>query len=370
MRCFNRRLPSFDSRGRFRNSARSNHSLLPNLGRDLGIRGRGITHPPEHVKLRRSLSSSCRPRRLAVFMTDTHRILVVDDSPTQLVQLRMVLEQEEFQVVTAKNGKEALEIIGAEQPDVVVTDLQMPELNGLELVAHAKASWPSLPVILTTSQGSEAIAAEALQKGASSYVPKRDMNTNLVPTVRQVLAVAESAESHREVSKYAIGSSINLSIPSDDSLVSGVISRLEQPLIELELFDEGERMQIAMALDEALTNAIVHGNLEVSSELRQIDDGQQFYDMVSARKTESPFCDRSVAVCLEVTRDEAVFKIQDEGSGFDPAKLRDPTDPENLEKAGGRGLLLINAFMDEVSHNECGNRITMIKRKPDGDNEA
>jgi anti-sigma regulatory factor (Ser/Thr protein kinase) len=45
--------------------------------------------------------------------------------------------------------------------------------------------------------------------------------------------------------------------------------------------------------------------------------------------------------------------------------LRDPTDPENLEKAGGRGLLLINAFMDEVRHNEKGNEITMVKKKVD-----
>jgi anti-sigma regulatory factor (Ser/Thr protein kinase) len=43
--------------------------------------------------------------------------------------------------------------------------------------------------------------------------------------------------------------------------------------------------------------------------------------------------------------------------------LRDPTDPENLERAGGRGLLLINAFMDEVVHNDRGNEITMLKRR-------
>ena len=296
-------------------------------------------------------------------MTESIRILVVDDSPTQLVQLQMVLQQEGYEVMTATNGLEAYDRIATEQPDVVVTDLQMPELNGLELVAKVKASWPSLPVILTTSQGSEAIAAEALRQGASSYVPKRDMTTNLIPTIRQVLAVAESVRTRSEVSKYAVSSSIELKIPTDDALVSGVIARLELPMIELDLFDEGERMQIAMALDEALTNAIIHGNLEVSSELRHADDGKAYYDLVKQRKSETPYCDRAVLVRLEVSSAEATFSIRDDGCGFDRGKLRDPTDPENLEKAGGRGLLLINAFMDEVSHNRCGNEITMIKRK-------
>ena len=300
------------------------------------------------------------------------KILVVEDSSVDRMLVGSLLSKESgWDVEFAVDGQEGLDRLDPNKPnclspDVIVTDLQMPEVNGLELVGKVKASWPSLPVILTTSQGSEAIAAEALQRGASSYVPKRDMTTSLVSTIRQVLAVAESAKARGEVSKFATSSRVELKIPSDDGLVSGVIARLEMPVVELDLFDEGERMQIAMALDEALTNAIIHGNLEVSSELRQADDGQKYYDMVAKRKTEPPYCDRSVMVSIDATTSQATFRIHDEGCGFDRESLRDPTDPENLEKAGGRGLLLINAFMDEVSHNECGNEITMVKRKVEG----
>ena len=55
--------------------------------------------------------------------------------------------------------------------------------------------------------------------------------------------------------------------------------------------------------------------------------------------------------------------VRDEGPGFDPATLPDPTDPSNLERVGGRGLLLIRTFMDEVRHNESGNEITFVKRR-------
>jgi anti-sigma regulatory factor (Ser/Thr protein kinase) len=64
-----------------------------------------------------------------------------------------------------------------------------------------------------------------------------------------------------------------------------------------------------------------------------------------------------------MTRLEAVFAIRDEGQGFDPASLPDPTDPANLERISGRGLLLIQTFMDKVEHNESGNQITMTKRR-------
>ena len=54
--------------------------------------------------------------------------------------------------------------------------------------------------------------------------------------------------------------------------------------------------------------------------------------------------------------------VRDDGRGFDPSKLPDPTDPANLQKCCGRGLFLIRTFMDEVRFNDTGNEITMIKR--------
>jgi CheY-like chemotaxis protein/anti-sigma regulatory factor (Ser/Thr protein kinase) len=302
-------------------------------------------------------------------MSEPTHILVVDDSPTQRRQMQMVLENEGYSVQSAVDGVDAMKAIEADPPCLVVTDLQMPEMNGLELVAAVQASMPAIPVILTTSQGSEDIAAKALREGAASYVPKRDLVSTLVPVVQQVMAVNQAARSVREVAKFAIESSITLSLESDDRLVPNVIARLELPMVELDLFDEGERMQIAMALDEALMNAIVHGNLEVSSELRQTDDGKPYTELIHQRKQASPYKERRVLVHLHASNEAATFRIRDDGLGFDVSSLRDPTDPENLERAGGRGLLLINAFMDEVEHNDKGNEITMIKRRQSGDGE-
>lgn len=302
-------------------------------------------------------------------MPDPSHILVVDDSPTQLRQIQFLLEREGFVVRSAVDGVQAIASIEDNMPMLVVTDLQMPEMNGLELVASVKETIPSLPVILTTSQGSEEIASQALKAGAASYVPKRELNDTLIPVLQQVMAVNKAAKAVPKVAKNAIESNITLEVSNDESQIPDIISRLELPMVEHDLFDEGERMQIAMALDEALLNAMIHGNLEVSSELRQSDDGAPYVNMIAKRKKEAPYSDRKVTIKLEASNEQVTFTIRDDGPGFDAAALRDPTDPENIERAGGRGLLLINAFMDEVSHNELGNEIRMVKRKATGDGE-
>jgi DNA-binding response OmpR family regulator len=300
-------------------------------------------------------------------MSETDFILVVDDSPTQLHQIRMVLEKDGFTVKTAVDGKQAMMVIDVVSPLLVVTDLQMPEMNGLELVAAIKGSKPSIPVILTTSQGSEEIAANALRAGASSYVPKRDVVNSLVAIVRQVLSVHQAAHSIREISKFVDKHDLTITLKNDESLVPSIIARLELPLIELDLFDESERMQIGIALDEALLNAIIHGNLDVTSEVRHAENGAQ---IIQQRKNESPYKERRVHINLRASREQATFVIRDEGRGFDASSLRDPTDPENWERAGGRGLLLINAFMDDVQHNDVGNEIIMTKNRQSGEEDS
>ncbi len=122
-------------------------------------------------------------------------------------------------------------------------------------------------------------------------------------------------------------------------------------------------MPVSTALDEALVNAMIHGNLEVSSKLRDADDGKPYREQIRERRGLAPYRERRVFVQLTTTRDEACFVIRDEGPGFDPTGIPDPCDPANIEKVSGRGLLLIHTFMDDVRHNDRGNEITMIKRR-------
>ena len=133
-------------------------------------------------------------------------------------------------------------------------------------------------------------------------------------------------------------------------------------LLQFEICGELDLVRVGTALHEALVNAREHGNLELSSTLREQDDGS-YHKLVKQRSEELPFRERAVHVQAHFTREQATISIRDEGPGFDPADLPDPTDPENLARASGRGLFLIRTFMDHVTFNERGNEITMIKRR-------
>jgi anti-sigma regulatory factor (Ser/Thr protein kinase) len=109
-------------------------------------------------------------------------------------------------------------------------------------------------------------------------------------------------------------------------------------------------------------NAIVHGNLGIGSAMRE-DDLGGYGELIGTRRGQSPYRERRVHVHASASTAETRYVIRDEGMGFDPRVVADPTDPANMEQASGRGMLLIRTFMDEVSHNAEGNEITLVKRR-------
>jgi len=290
-------------------------------------------------------------------------VLVVDDSTVDRVRAEKLLSKDiGLTVRSAANGKEALQALAQELPDVVITDMQMPEMDGLELVEAIRSKYPAVPVILMTAHGSEEIAVEALQKGAASYVPKRNLAKDLAETIASVLEVARAGRNQQQLLQSLVSTESHFILDNDTSLIPSLIGHLEHNLKRMQLCDENGLIRVAVALREALINAIHHGNLEIDSGFRERDD-KAFYDLIEERRQQEPYQDRRVHIYAKESHRDAVYVIRDEGRGFDPSTLPDPTDPSNLEKISGRGLLLIRTFMDEVHHNPIGNEITLVKRR-------
>jgi CheY-like chemotaxis protein len=288
------------------------------------------------------------------------KVLVVDDSAVDRLLVGNILEKEGYAVTFASDGQQALSILAEHRFDVVVSDLQMPIVDGLQLVSQIRSEFPHTPVILVTGQGSEEIAASALRCGAASYVPKRTIQSDLVSTIQTVLSatIPESeCESLRgilveSVSHYVIG--------YEPEAPKALISHLQRCLNLTCINSETEKIRIATALAEALANAIDHGNLELDSNLRE--ENISLYDQTGRERSQvEPYCRRRVYVTAKLEPNRATFIIRDDGPGFQPDALPDPTDPENLCKPCGRGVLLIRTFMDEVTFNPLGNEITMVK---------
>jgi len=290
------------------------------------------------------------------------RILVVDDSRVDQHLVGSLLENmQDVTVGFAGDGREALACMELDLPDLVLTDLQMPGMDGLELVEAIRRSYAGVPVVLMTAHGSEEVAAAALRRGAASYVPKRDLATDLVETAERVLSVARAQREHSVFGCLAETNS-HFVLDNDPSLIKPLIAYLREEIAHRDFCDETVLMQVAVALDEVIVNAMHHGNLEVDSALREL--GWDVYcAKVQERRRTPPYSDRRVHINAKITADEATYIVRDDGNGFDPSTLPDPCDPANLEKASGRGLLLVRTFMDEVQHNERGNQVRMVKRR-------
>jgi CheY-like chemotaxis protein len=300
---------------------------------------------------------------------DVTTLLVVDDSPTSR-QLTGGLLEAMFpcEVIYAADGKDALRRIGECTPDLVLTDLQMPEMNGLELVEALKHDFPMVPVVLMTAVGSEEIAAEALRRGAASYVPKRRLAEDLAGTVERVLAAAEAERQPFRLWHYLDEHVTAFTLRNDLVMIEAAVQHYQQALRALPLGDETERLRVGIAVEEALKNAYYHGNLEVRS-VPPGGDGWDRDQAAAARLGEAPYADRQIRVYAQITRTEAVFKVRDDGSGFDVAAQA----PANLaaDNAVGRGINLMRSIMDEVRFNATGNEVTLVKRRaPEGEPES
>jgi CheY-like chemotaxis protein/anti-sigma regulatory factor (Ser/Thr protein kinase) len=293
------------------------------------------------------------------------KILVVDDlRADRELMSAMLMKDRAWEVHAVENGREALHFLDRALPDAIVTDLSMPEMDGFELVATVKKRYPYLPVVLVTAKGSEDVAIRALKEGAASYVPKRLMAGNLTETIEGVLELATKKRGEARLKGYLRRHERRLEfvVDNDRDMLAPLVNFLQDNLLELGVCNESESLQVGMALDEALVNALYHGNLEVSSQLKE-DDDRAYYQLARQRATESPYRERRIHVLADLNTDEARFVMRDEGPGFDPKELPDPTDPENLLKLSGRGILLMRTFMDDVQFNASGNEVTMIKRR-------
>jgi len=299
------------------------------------------------------------------------KILIVDDNPVDRTLAGRLLQKHDgwgdlspgntLHLLSANDGVEATAVAERDKPDLILTDLHMPNRDGLELVEEIRLRHLGIPVVLMTAHGSEEIALQALKVGASSYVPKKLLAQDLLDTVLSVLETSHAGRNHARLLDCLTASESHFVLENDSALIPPLIGYLKDSRFRICGADETGLVRVTLALREAVLNSMHHGNLELSSELRQGDEAA-YHKLAAERVAKKPYCDRRVHVEARDTPEGSTYVIRDEGNGFDPSSLPDPLDPENMEKVSGRGLLLIRTFMDEVRHNSKGNEITMIKK--------
>jgi len=120
-------------------------------------------------------------------------VLIVDDEPNVRRVLGTLLEQAGFAATRAASGEQALDLVRSLDPDLVITDLKMPGMDGFELLRRLQASFPEIPVVMLTAHGTVANAVEAMKRGAHDFLTKPFDRQDVVDLVGKALAQASSA---------------------------------------------------------------------------------------------------------------------------------------------------------------------------------
>jgi CheY-like chemotaxis protein len=295
-------------------------------------------------------------------------ILVVDDSAVDRRFVGGILGRDgRFQVEFAEDGTQALARVRQSRPDVIVTDLQMPNRNGLELVAAVRMHHPGVPIILMTGHGSEDLAVEALHRGAATYVPKPQLGERLLESVEEALSLARADRTYDRLISCLRQCEFEFVLDNDPGLVDPLVDLVQQMIAGMCLTDATGRFRVGAAIKEALLNAICRGNLEISFHDTQesrvsLLEGKGD-DLISRKRQDPALKDRKVYVSVSMDMNQAKLVIRDDGAGFDPASVPAAGQPGSLDPQTGRGLVLMRAFLDEVTFNSRGNEVTLVKRR-------
>jgi serine/threonine-protein kinase RsbW len=259
------------------------------------------------------------------------RILIVDDHDDLKTALSEVFSNLGFFVKTTESRDEAVKIDEETDFDLVITDLDgdlaFPE-NDREEDDDSCLPAPEEEDFNRSFVKAFKICATHFRRDNFSEDELKNLFETILNYKAKFVDKTETVKHLREKIEFEFPSAISLM----HSILDYLMKRVEKVGVV-----NAQNSNLFIALDEAFVNAIKHGNKFDANKI--------------------------VRIAAEVSSKEARFTIEDEGEGFNVSEIPDPTNPENLFKASGRGVLFIHNIMDEVSYNSRGNRLTMIKRK-------
>lgn len=257
------------------------------------------------------------------------RVLLVDDEPHVTEIIGRILSQAKIGHLAASSGEEALRLLHTHQVDLVITDILMPGMSGLDLLEKIKGLYPTLPVIVLTAHGDFHVAKEALNRGAFYFLTKPFNKSTILGVTEKALRLPRVTAEKRLVLPYA-ATTLTYRIPSDFALVPAISYQIMRACEDMGYSSKKINFAIPLAVDELVVNAIKHGN-----------------KMNTAKK---------IAVEARVEHGRFTLTVEDQGAGFDHAALPQEFDEESLLAEEGRGIMMVRFYMDELRFENGGRR--------------
>ncbi|MBN2383446.1 response regulator [bacterium] len=259
-------------------------------------------------------------------------ILIVDDDIHVLKTISAIIEDFGMVPIQAENVPEAIERLKTEAVDVILTDIVMPEIDGLEFIDIVKDSYPSIPIAVISAYGIISNTVEALSRGAFNFVTKPF-------TIQEIKTIVDKGLRLRNLSlntdmlNERIINVTTMEIPGDPELFTAISYYLIKECQWRGIENDIMLTNLTICLDELLMNAYIHGHSEDISKMITL---------------ETRFSHETLSI-----------SIKDQGPGFDHREFLEEIrslQPVTLKK---KGLFIIQNIVEELFFNESGNEVTI-----------
>jgi CheY-like chemotaxis protein/anti-sigma regulatory factor (Ser/Thr protein kinase) len=262
-------------------------------------------------------------------------VLLVDDNEDVLNTLSAILKELRLTPVAVSDGVEAMKVLNSQKIDLIITDLMMPNMDGFEFIQNARQVNANIPIAVISGFAGGKNVVDALSLGAYNFITKPFTVREIENVIKRGLRLREfSLGTHRLT--QGIKNTTEMELPSFTHLLPSAVLYIVRECQWRGIENENVLANISVCIDELINNALVHGN-----------------DMDELKK---------IKIKLVFDQKEFSLSIEDEGEGFDYKEILSAFAGRDSGLPTKRGLFIVNYLMDEVSFNEKGNIVTMVKR--------
>ncbi len=292
------------------------------------------------------------------------KILIVEDDHASRLFLESLLESNNYEFRSAENGIEGLNIFDEYNPDIVLSDIKMPIMDGLELLEAIRDKNSDAIVVIVTAFGSENYAIQALHLGANNYLKKPVSGQELLRLLKKYKAIISGKYSPESLPGKLKNRTFSIEFKSEFGKIPKIVDKIMiESAIEI---DDSEKVNIELGLVELITNAVEHGNLGISYIEKQtaLDKGN-LSELFNERVHNEKYKNRKILVDFFTDEEKYQWTITDDGDGFNWKNIPDPTDQEHILELNGRGIFISKFLFDKVEYFGKGNIVTATKLIPE-----
>ncbi len=287
------------------------------------------------------------------------KILIADDEEEIAGLLAELMRRSGYLPLCAGNGVEALRLYKLTHPDLVITDIKMPLMDGIHLLKVLKQVDKNVLIILISSYGNEEYLLEALRAGAVNYFKKPFKIEEIRQTVRTILEYKSQVDTSGLPFHNVVKEKKEYTIETEKTNLVSLINQISVNFKNF--FSEREVINLRLGIEEMISNAIEHGNLAIGFDEKSGALKAGNYGNLLQRKLGNPKNSRKkIFITTHLSKKGVLITVRDQGSGFD-WKTLPSLNVHDLQHYNGRGILLTKIFFDDVIYHDPGNCVTLIK---------